>query len=163
MSIAQELENLIDLYVQGELSEDEFNQAKNALLARRSDESSGPDSTELRKEVEYLRLQNELNQLDRAWKQEQEGYKVRGRYGERYIPTPFEGVYYAISVVAGIGLIISGVSQSDGALYVVFGLVIIIIAGVRSAYSFSKTNGYQKGEQRYQQRRRELISRRRSR
>lgn len=162
MSIDQEMEKLIDLYVHGEVSEDEFNQAKAALLARRSDESSAPDSTALRKEVEYLRLQNELAQLDREWKQEQEGYKVRGRYGERYIPTPFEGIYTVIPVVAGIGLIISGVSRSDGALYVVFGLVLIIIGGMRSAYSFSKVRGYYNGEQRYQQRRRELLSRRTS-
>ncbi|HEY0734861.1 MAG TPA: SHOCT domain-containing protein [Herpetosiphonaceae bacterium] len=159
MSIDQEMEKLIDLYVHGEVSEDEFNQAKAALLARRSVESSASDSTALRKEVEYLRREHELAQLERDWKQEQEGYKVWGRYGARYIPTPLEGIYTALSVVIGIGLIISGVSRSDGALYVVFGLVLIIAGGIRSAYMLSKVRGYYNGEQRYQERRRQLASR----
>lgn len=159
MSIAQEMEKLIEQYVQGALSEDEFNQTKAALLARHADEPLTSDSAALRREVEYLRREHELAQLDREWKQEQEGYKVRGRYGVRYIPTPFEGISTAIGVVVGIGLIISGVSRSDGASYVVLGLIFIIVGGMASAYTLSKIRGYQKGEQRYQERRRQIASR----
>ncbi|MBV9791723.1 MAG: SHOCT domain-containing protein, partial [Chloroflexi bacterium] len=89
MSIAEELEQLIALRVQGMLSEDEFNQAKHELLTRRSDRQLAPRSDALSKQEEYLRWQHELAQLERDWKREQEGYKVkeRGPYGGRSLPT----------------------------------------------------------------------------
>lgn len=157
MSIAEELEQLIALRVQGMLSEDEFNQAKHELLTRRSDQQLAPGSDALSKQEEYLRWQHELAQLERDWKREQEGYKVkvRGPGGGRLVPTKED------SLLSGGGMILMGLffAYVEG---ISFFPVLFVGSGIiGSLLIYKKAKAYEQAEQHYQARRQQLASRRR--
>lgn len=163
MSIAEEIEKLQALHDQGALSEDEFNQAKVTLLARLADEQSVSYTSDLNKEAEHLRLQNELNQLDLDWEHERESYKVRGRNGARYIPSvPISIIAMIAGIVFGVVWISLTVSQGELGLPTFFGLLVIFVVVGRSVYDYNKARGYRQAQGRYQERRQQLLSRRSS-
>lgn len=162
MSIANEIEKLQVLHAQGALTDDEFSQAKAALLARISAAPSASDPGGLSAEMEYLRLQNELNLLDREWEHQREAYKVEGRYGARYIPTEGNSLLGGILIV-GFGILWTFMAASMGApiFFPLFGVIFIIVGAVTSFMSYNKAGSYKDAEQRYLERRRQLSSRRR--
>lgn len=160
MSIAEEIEKLQVLHDQGSLSEDEFNEAKATLLGRLSEDQPAAHSDDLSKEVEYLRIENEINQLDLAWEHERESYKVRGRNGARYIPSvPISIITTIACIVFGVAWISLTASKGELGLPTFFGLLIIFVVVGRSLYDYNKARGYRQAQGRYQERRRQLASR----
>ncbi|HEY0604150.1 MAG TPA: SHOCT domain-containing protein [Herpetosiphonaceae bacterium] len=155
MSIAEEIEKLQALHDQGALTDDEFAQAKAALLDQLSDGQSASDVDELSKEVQYLRMQKEIDRLNLKWEQERQGYKNWDPRGRSRVST-------ILGFVIGIPSIISGVSQSDGLSYVLSGLLLVSLGLMGGIHWFNKVSAYKKAEQRYQERRREIRSRRTS-
>ncbi|HEY0734860.1 MAG TPA: SHOCT domain-containing protein [Herpetosiphonaceae bacterium] len=163
MSIAEEIEKLQVLHAQGALTDAEFSQAKATLLDRLSSEQPAAYSSELNQEMQYLRLQNEINQLDRDWDRERETYMVRGRYGSRYIPSEGTSLLGGIAIV-GFGLFwtISTLEMGAPGFFPLFGVIFIIFGAVTSFISYGKAGAYKEAEQRYQERRRQLASHRSS-
>ena len=159
MSITEEIEKLQALHDQGALTDDEFAQTKATLLARLADEQSVSYASDLNKEAEHLRLQNELNQLDLDWEHERESYKVRGRNGRRYIPSvPISIIAMIAGIVFGVAWISLMVSKGEPGLPTFFGLLIIFVVVGRSLYDYTKARGYRQAQGRYQERRRQLAS-----
>lgn len=161
MSIAEEIEKLQALHVQGALTDDEFAQAKAKLLAHSSDEQSTSNSDTLSDEVEYLRLEQDLTRLDRDWDRERERYMVQGRYGSRYLPSEGGSVFMGILIVCfGIFWTISAASMGAPVFFPIFGVIFIIFGAVTSFTSFSKAGAYKEAERHYQERRQQLLARR---
>lgn len=108
MSLSEEIHKLRELHDAGDLTDEEFAQAKARLLrdesantANRESGNLGNDS--LQAHLEHIQQDNEIARLDRQWSMEREQYLVRGRYGRTSIPT--EGG----SIGAGIVIIVFGI------------------------------------------------------
>ena len=159
MSIAEEIEKLQVLHDQGALTDAEFSQAKAALLNRLSDTQPAVYSSDLNDEMAYLRVQNEINQLDRDWDRERESYMVRGRYGSRSIPGEGTSILGGIFIV-GFGLFwtISVASMGAPSFFPIFGVLFILVGAVTSFTSFSTAGQYKEAERRYRERREQLAA-----
>lgn len=153
MSIADEIEKLQVLHAQGALTGDEFSQAKAVLHARLLDERSASDP-------EYLRLENEIHQLDLDWERERESYMIRGRGGSLYVASEGLSVLGVIAAVSlGIFLMVSAGSMSTNASSGLGGVILIIIGPVVGIFYYTKATEYKQAERSYQERRRDVVSR----
>lgn len=119
-------------------------------LEKRSDEMAG--------DLKVIRLQNDLEKLDREWDREMQGFMVTGKDGEKSLPSA------AGSMIGGVVAIIFGVfwigfASSMGApgFFPLFGLVFIAFAVFGMMRNGIKATGYQEAESRMQGRRRELV------
>ncbi|MGB6223120.1 MAG: hypothetical protein WBG04_18975 [Haloferula sp.] len=121
-----------------------------AKLEKQSEEMAG--------DLKVIRLQNELEKLDREWERETQGYMVTSRNGHRSVPST------GGSVVGGVGAIIFAViwmslagSMGAPTPFVMFGLLFIGIAIFGMAKSSSKAGAYQNGLSKMNERRAKLI------
>ncbi|MFO1065133.1 MAG: SHOCT domain-containing protein [Pirellulales bacterium] len=157
MSLSDEIRQLDDLRRSGALTQEEFDAAKRKLL-------DWPNDMSMSGQLEELKQQNAVAQLDREWELERENYMVRGKHGHRYLPSR------AGSVIGGIFLggfgcawlaIADSMAKAGGlfAIFPLFGILFILFGVGMSAVSFVKAGKYEEAQERYQQRRRELLSR----
>jgi hypothetical protein len=168
MSIADELQKLEDLRRAGSLTEEEFAQAKAAVLAGSSGAPAEPIGHHLSDQLAEVRYQNALAQIDREWAQEKQQYIIMSRYGWQQVPT--SGMAIGIAAVGGIfGLLwtvmaiaITG-SAPDVGLFAIarivfplFGVVFIVTAIGCGIYCGNRAKAYQKAFAAYQSRRRAI-------
>ena len=162
MSISDELEKLDRLRREGTLSESEFELAKRKVL-------EGPQTAES-DQLEEIKSQNELAQLDREWELEREDYMVTGRYGNRHIPKQ------STSLLSGIVIVVFGIFWTSMAstitgfgapgafsFFPMFGVLFIVVGVIVSISSFFTARQYNEAQRRYKRRRRELTKRMRRR
>lgn len=153
MSIADEIAKLQALHAQGALTDDEFSQARARLHARLLDEWFASDPA-------YLRLENEIQQLDLDWERERESYMVRSRSGSLYVPSEVLSVLGVTAAVGfGIFLMVSAASMSTNASSALAGAILIILGPVVGIFYYTKATEYKQAERNYQERRQQLISR----
>src|SRR5215210_3159757 len=116
MNIADELRKLQDLHRIGALSDEGFARAKRAVLERA--EGGEPPAGAVQEQLDHLRQQNELLQIDQDWERERERYMVTGRYGRRYLPSKGMSVLGGV-MITGFGLLWTAFAASfptmDGA------------------------------------------------
>ena len=165
MNIADELRKLQELHQSGALTDQEFAAAKAAVLAGNTAGGEAEAGEAVREQVEEIRRQNEVAQLDREWQLERERYLVTNRYGQRYIPTPGLSLLGGI-VVAVFGalwtLFAGGIAATVGGpalVFPCFGVVFIVFGVGVSIYSYTKARQYQRAYDAYQHRRREAARR----
>lgn len=181
MSLADELAKLEELRGKGALSESEFAAAKKTLLAEAAP-SAAPalPADALAAQLEEVKFQNELAQLDREWELEREQYMVAGRYGHRYIPTAAGSAFGGLLVV-GFGIlwtVIAFIMAVSGSRFLAehpmagpaesmipwifpcFGILFVIAGAVMSVKSHAQAQKYEQAHANYQRRRRELLARR---
>jgi hypothetical protein len=151
MSIADELLKLHTLHKEGMLTDDELERAKASLLAS----PSGPAADQL----EEIRRQNEVAQLDREWQIERERYMVYGRYGSRYIPNKTTSVIGGI-VIAGFGTFWTIMAAGMGApfFFPLFGVLFVLVGIGMSVFSFVRAGQYADAYRRYQHRRAAFLN-----
>jgi hypothetical protein len=118
------------------------------------------DTADIADDVEVIRLQNELERLDREWLLEREQHMMRGKHGRTYRPSRAGGVVAAV-VMGGFGVLWTGLAVSMGApfFFPLFGLVFIGFAVFVCISSVTKAGAYARGEQTYQARRDEVLRR----
>src|SRR4051794_19655712 len=97
MSLADELLKLNRLHREGMLTDEEFERAKAAVLV-------APLAHPAADQLDEIRHQNEVAQLDREWQLERDRYMVVGRYGGRYIPNRATSLIGGV-VFAGFGTV----------------------------------------------------------
>ncbi len=127
-------------------------------------------------DLDAIRAQNELEEVDREWQMESEQYMVQGRYGRRSLPNSGGGVVGAVIVgllVVGFGVfwtiiatfMTSGFLFSEfpfslvGIVFPLCGVVFIVVALAGIIMSVSKVSQYGKAEQVYLKRREALLQR----
>ena len=159
VSMADELRKLQDLRAAGTLTDDEFAAAKATVLA--GGHADVPADRGVDAQLEEIKRQNDVAQLDREWAMEREQYMVPGRYGYRYLPSRGMSLFGGI-VITGFGLLWTVMAASTGApvFFPIFGLLFIFAGIGMSAYSFFQANRYEEARLRYQRRRAQLLSRR---
>jgi hypothetical protein len=120
-------------------------------LEKRSDEMAG--------DLKVIRLQNDLEKLDREWDREMEGFMVTGENGERSIPSTGGSIVGGVvAIVAGV--IWMGFAGSIGAPgpFVMFGFVFIGFALFGMVRRSAKAGNYQSAHERMQGRRARLVA-----
>ena len=115
------------------------------------------DVHDMAEDLETIRLQNELERIDREWDMEREGYMIHTKHG-KVSPESGGG---AGAIIGGIIAIVFGIfwismTSKMGApgIFPLFGLVFIGIAVVSIASGASKSQTYSSAKQKYQARRR---------
>jgi hypothetical protein len=115
-------------------------------------------TTQIAGDVEAIRVQNEIERLDREWMMEREGYMVRDKHGGRHVPTAASSVVVSVVMVAFAIFWMSGAaSLGAGSLFVGIGALFVVIAIASGVNGARKAWLYADGEQRYQARRRALA------
>ena len=160
MSIADELEKLDELRQRGVLSREEFEASKRKVL-------SGSNSNESFSQLDQVRAQNEIAELDREWDRERENYQISGRWGQRYTPSKTGSLIGGVVIVA-FGIfwtsmaagISNGMPGSIGSVFPLFGVLFIIAGASMSIYGFAKASQHDQAQERYRRRRSELQSKR---
>ena len=157
MNIADELQKLQELHRSGALSDEEFTAAKAAVLAKGADGAEPAGDAHMKDQLEEIKLQNEVERLDREWALERERYMVAGRYGHRYLPSRGMSLLGG-AVIVGFGIFWTAMAASMGTgLFPLFG-VLFILAGVGvSIYSSGKASQYEVAYQAYRRRRARLL------
>jgi hypothetical protein len=122
--------------------------------------------------TEYIRLQNELERLDREWMLEKERYMVRGKDGELSVPSKTASVVGAV-IVVGFGLfwtiVAAGMTGAFfrmggggfgaiGGIFPCFGLVFIGLGIATSIHHFSKASDFELRQRQYHHARQRLLS-----
>lgn len=79
MNLTAEIERLAALHAAGSLTDDEFVKAKAALLSGRG---GGQDPSVVRTLLQEQRRATAVDELDRAWEQEKDGYMMTRRTGK---------------------------------------------------------------------------------
>lgn len=157
MSISDELWKLDELRRSGALSEREFEIAKRKVLEESSDQYGDFD------QLEEIKNQNDVAQLDRAWKLERENYMIHGKYGRKHIPGKASSLFGGVILVA-FGIfwtvmagVVAGPFGGLGSLFPIFGVLFVLFGIGVTIHSFIKAGRYQDAQEQYHRRRRELT------
>ena len=110
-------------------------------------------------DLEVLKLQSRLEQLDREWEAERDQYLPRGTQGETMVPT--RGVIVVVGIIGcifGLFWIILTRLMGVHILFSLFGIVIVVgvIAVIIKAVSGAKI--YERRKQIYDNKREQLIA-----
>jgi DNA-directed RNA polymerase subunit RPC12/RpoP len=111
-------------------------------------------------DLEVLKLQSRLEQLDREWEVERDQYLYRGKHGETMVPT--RGVIVAVGIIGclfGLFWIILTRLMGVHILFSLFGIIIVVgvIAVIIKAVSGAKI--YERRKKIYDSKREQLIAR----
>jgi len=110
-------------------------------------------------DVETIKLQNQLERLDREWEMKCKSFMVRDNDGHEHIPTAGGSAAGGIIAVVGgiIWMIFTASMPGDPAIFPLFGLVFIAVGVIGSFSNGSKASEYQTQKQQYDAKRRQLI------
>ncbi len=158
MSLSDELKELQALLDQGTLTQEEFELAKRRVL----EESR---VSELATDMDELKLQNQLAQLELDWIKEREQYMVANRYGGQNPPAPIAAILFWASLggIFGVVMTIWGftVRMPRGGPNPIpwYGLTIVAIAITGGAFCCVQASFYEEALRQYHRRRRKLQNR----
>jgi hypothetical protein len=109
--------------------------------------------------LDVLRVQNELERLDREWTLEREDYMVSEKGGGRSVPSAAGSIVMGIISVGFLIFWIGGAgSMGAPAPFVLFGCVGLVIVVFMMFSGVSKANAHESAERRYQSARRRLMN-----
>lgn len=168
--IADELERLQNLHENGTLTDAEFAEAKASVLRREGVTASAavsmpPTDISMQSHLKHVRLQNDLEQLDREWLMDREKYMSSTRRGGRQLPNR-AGAILGLVIGGGFSIfwtvmafgITSLMPFNAAKIFPLFGLLFLVAIIWGSITEFNKAGAYEKAEQRYEERRAQLVS-----
>lgn len=114
---------------------------------------------EMAGDLKVIRLQNELEQLDREWEQDRSRFLTRDEHGNASEPSPVGAVVGGVLVI-GFGIFWMSMASSMHApgFFPMFGLVFIGVALFGMISSMTKSQGLRSCETDYQRKRARLLS-----
>lgn len=120
-------------------------------IERRTGEMAG--------DLRVIRLQNDLEQLDREWQSQRSKYLVTNKRGEVSEPST-AGAMVGGLVAAGFGIFwtISASSMGAPGVFPLFGLVFVAFAVFGMVSSVNKSGALKNGESEYQARRGRILA-----
>ncbi len=174
MGIADELEKLEQLRLQGALTSEEFALAKTQLLAPPRLPINAEAASFLEDQLTEVRYQNELARIDREWEIERRQYEIVGRYGRVFTPTIGLGVAAAFGggifglLWTGMAIVIIAASSSfafDTSLFPIFkiafpliGILFTMLSIGRGLYFCLLAQNYNVALQAYKRRHEKVTS-----
>jgi hypothetical protein len=112
---------------------------------------------ELAEEVEILKLQNELQRIDREWQIDRESCMIRRKNGGLREPSPVTGAFIGIScIVCGIIFVVVGIKAPP---IMLFGLAGTVLGFFSLVSELRKSQQFTEMTQQYEQRRGEVLQR----
>ena len=112
---------------------------------------------DIRHDVETLKLQNQLSQIDREWGQERSTMMVRGQHGHSSVPSQFGAIVIMILPVIFLAVVFSITPMSElGGSFGIFVLPVVFVVAI-GFWHFNKAKRYEERKRHYQQRRRKLM------
>src|SRR5262249_61692412 len=149
MGIAEELQRLHELHQRGALTDEEFAQAKAALLA-------GPPA-DVQDQLKDIARHQEIERIDREWQQARDRYMVTETRGGAWVQGRHVGGYpvrtvptKAGSVLSGVFVVVAGVvwmafaTGVGASAFALFGLVFIAIGVGMSLHPPSPAGPYER-------------------
>lgn len=112
----------------------------------------------IEQDVDQIKRQNAIEQLDREWEMQRQTLLVRNKNGSTSVPSIAGGVVAAV-IAVGFGIFWMIVTSIAGApfFFPLFGILFIIVGLFASITSIGSASRYQDAETRYQQRRAQLL------
>lgn len=111
-------------------------------------------------EVETLRIQNELERVDREWTIDRERYQMRGEHGHLYVPTKAGSIIGGVLILAFGGFwTVTAASMGAPFFFPLFGVAFIILGIFQAVRGLSKAEEYTRRRQKYQRDRRAISKR----
>ena len=123
-------------------------------------EEIGEKTDQMSEDLKVIRLQNELEQLDREWRTRREGLMTRNKDGSRSKPSAGGSIAGAMAA-AVFGIIWIGMASSFASFggpggIQLFGIVFIVVAIVIAVGGVNRAGRYQQAEAEMEGRRRKL-------
>lgn len=120
-------------------------------IERRTGEMAG--------DLKVIRLQNELEQLDREWSSERAKFLVTNKRGEVSEPSPVGAMIGGlIAVIFGIFWMVSAASMGAPGIFPLFGLVFVGFAVFGMISSVNKSSSLKNGVSDYQSKRSRILA-----
>ncbi len=121
-------------------------------------EKIGRQTDAMAGDLKVIRLQNELEQLDREWQADSQRFMVTGKNGQASAPNPVAGILMAIVGIA-FGIFWIGQTSRMGApaFFPLFGFVFIAAAAFGAFRNLAKSSGMNQARSGYERRRRHLL------
>jgi hypothetical protein len=110
-------------------------------------------TTRIEDNTEVIKLQNELERIDREWMLQREQYMVRGKDGQLSVPTKVASIVGA-GLMAVFGIFFATVAPGIGFV----GIIFAVIAVAMGIYSLSKAEQYESQHREYAARRQRLLN-----
>ena len=115
----------------------------------------------IEQDVQAIKRQNELEQLDREWQMRREQYLTRDRNGNTVQPGAGGGIVILLGslLVGAFGIFwtVSLLNAGGPPMMALFGVVFTIAAVGGGIFAMVKTQGYREAEQAYQRERARLL------
>jgi hypothetical protein len=119
-------------------------------IDRRTEKMSG--------DLEVIKLQNDLERIDREWQMTRQRFITRNKNGSESVPKAAGGIVGGVvAIVFGIFWMSAASSMGAPAIFPLFGLVFIGLAFFGIISSVSKSNQFDALEQQYFSERAELL------
>ena len=111
-------------------------------------------------DLETLKIQNELESLDRQWMLDRDRFKVKGQDGHYSVPSQAGSVVGMILAAAfGVFWTVTAASMGAPGLFPLFGIVFVIAAIAGGIASLKKADAYQRNRKSYEVQRKMLLHR----
>lgn len=119
----------------------------------------GEMNENLGQKLDVLRMQNEVERLDREWSLERESFMVSNKNGARSLPSVTSSIF-AGGLMAVMGLVGTvTVAKATAPPFVILMPVVLLVAGIVNAFiGTSKASAHDTAEAAYQARRRALLA-----
>ena len=130
-----------------------------SVLTTRLLESMEAMKGDLGHKLEILRVQNEIERLDREWSLQQPEFMVHGKNGSRIPSSAGSLAGGLIAAIVGIVWMVFASSIGAPGPFMLFGVVFIVVALVGAVNGMGKASRHQSADAEYQARRRSLLSR----
>lgn len=116
-------------------------------------------TSRIAEDVETIKLQNELERLDREWTMRRDRYMTRDKDGHMRVPSV--GGSLAGGLIAGVfGVLWTGFTLSMGApaIFPIFGAVFTVVAIVGGFTGLNRADQYRQAKTAYEARRRKVLA-----
>ena len=109
-------------------------------------------------DVEAIKIQNRLEQMDRQWTADRERYMSTDKHGRRSVPTTAGSIAAAVAAcVGGTIWMITAASMPGSGPFPLFGLIVIAVGIFIGIHGVRKAEAFQRARRRHQMRRREVL------
>lgn len=115
------------------------------------------NTQQLAEEVQTIRFQHELEEIDREWEMQKEQYYVTDEKGRKSLPTKGGSAVGALVIVV-VGVVFISIAAGMGSGLFVVVAVLVIGAGIATAVAnMGKADRYEQAKQRYEAKRARVL------
>ena len=118
----------------------------------------GEMNENLGQKLDVLRMQNEVERLDREWSLQRETFMVSGQNGARSLPSTVGSIFGGGIMIAMGSVMFLIIATAEAPPFVILMPVVMIGAGIVTAFfGMSKASAHRSAEAAYQRRRQVLL------